>query len=92
MTAGQTPTAPGQKHHRPQIPLPRLTADMTHKDFRKFKIDWNVYKTVMELPTPQIAPQIYTACDQAVQSSIINSNEDFFNMDETEILNTLEKL
>ena len=40
-TAGQNLTAPGTKHHRPQIPLPRLTADMTHKDFRKFKIDWN---------------------------------------------------
>ena len=91
MTAGQT-SAPGSKHHRPQIPLPRLTADMTHKDFRKFKIDWNVYKTVMELPPSQIAPQIYTACDQAVQSSIINSNKDFFTMDETEILNTLEKI
>ena len=42
MTAGKTSTVPGSKHHRPQIPLPRLTVDMRHKE-----IDLNVYKTVM---------------------------------------------
>ena len=87
-----TVTAPGISHHKPQIPLPRLTADMTHRDFRKFKIDWDVYKTIMQLPESQIAPQIYTACDQAVQTSIINSSENFFKMNESKILSTLEKI
>ena len=43
----------------PRVPLPSLKQETTHPEFRKFKIDWAVYKKVTQLPDAQIAPQLY---------------------------------
>ena len=37
---------------------PSLTSDMTHPQYRKFLIDWKVYKTITGLPTAEIAPHV----------------------------------
>ena len=65
------------------IKQPSLTSDMTHPQYRKFLIDWNVYKKITGLPTTQIAPHLYSACDDTVQSSIINSHTNFFELEDT---------
>ena len=69
---------------------PQLSADITHPQFRKFKIDWNVYKTISNIQPNQIPAQLYSTCDSDVQNSIINTAADFFNQTEEEILRTLE--
>ena len=72
-----------KSHFKPQIPLPQITAEMTPAEFRKFKRDWSVYKSITQIPPNQLVPQLYTACDSVVQNCIINTDDDFLSLDET---------
>ena len=74
------------------IKPPQLVSEMTHPEFRKFKVDWAVYTKTTNLPADQIAPHLYSACDSNVQNSIINTSDDFFNRSEDEIIKMLEKI
>ena len=42
-------------HAKPTVKMPELRAEMTHPEFRKFKVDWDVYKT-MSKPEPSQIP------------------------------------
>ena len=50
--------APSKSHFKPKIDLPTLSQDITPAQFRKFKTDWEVYKTITQLPEEQVAPQL----------------------------------
>ena len=78
--------------HRPNIQAPQIKTDITPTEFRKFKIDWDVYKNITHVPEDQIAYQIYTACDNTLQSAIIATEPTFFDMSEKDILDTLEHI
>ena len=71
---------------------PSIVSDMTHPLFRKVCTDWDVYKKLCRLPAEQAGPQLYNACDQTVQTSIINASVDFFSLSETEMLDSIEKI
>ena len=93
----QTPvpdsTTPSSQVYRPppaMVKLPNIVSEMTHTQFRKFGIDWDVYKKITNLPISQIGPHIYSACDGNVQTSLINSCPAFFELDETTMLQTIE--
>ena len=46
-----------QKYHKPSnLTLPSIKSDMTHPDFRKFMMDWDVYKLIFRIPKEQNAP------------------------------------
>ena len=49
---------------------PQVVSEMTHPQFRKFKIDWNVFKQITEIPHHQIAAQLYSLCDDSVQNTL----------------------
>ena len=74
----------------PHIALPRVNAEMTQAEFRKFKTDWSVYKKITKIPEDQMASQLYTACDSAIQTSIVNSVNDLLSVEETELLLLIE--
>ena len=81
------------RYHKPiNAKLPELKSDSTHQEYRKFKIDWQVYKDMTNLPRDQIASHLYTAYDSNVQNCIINSSEDFFTMSEEAMLRALESM
>ena len=63
---------------------------MMHAQFRKVETDWEVYKKLTKIPLSEIGPSLYSACDDAVQTSLINSTEDFFSLTEKEMLTKLE--
>ena len=65
---------------------------MTHPEFRKFRVDWRVFKTLTAMPTSQVAAQVYSNCDSSVQNAIINSNSDFFSLSEAAIFDLLETI
>ena len=44
------------------------------------------------LPTPQIEPHLYNACNDTVLHSLANSHPTFFKMDESAMLNFTEKI
>ena len=76
-TAPAVPASHSTRPKTPAISAPQLKSEMTHPEFRKFKIDWSVFKTITKLPADQIPPQLYNCCDSDVQNSIINTTDDF---------------
>ena len=72
--------------------LPTIASDMTHPQFRKFKIDWAVYKQIAGVPEGQITSMIYNACDDATQTSVINTYPNFLAFTETDLLNAIETI
>ena len=74
------------------IKMPSIISDITNQQFRKFVIDWNVYKQMTGLPTSQIGPHLYNACNDTVHHGLINSHSTLFEMDESAMLNITEKI
>ena len=71
------------------VKLPSIIAEMTHPQFRKFRIDWDVYKKITGFPTAHVGPLLYSACDSDVQTSISTSST-FFDLDEDAMLKAIE--
>ena len=74
------------------VRLPTVVSNMTHPQFRKFIIDWGVYKNITNLPPMQVQNLLYSCCEESVQNSIISSYPAFFSMDEDAILEAIESL
>ena len=74
------------------IKMPSIISDTTNQQFHKFVIDWNVYKQMTGLPTSQTGPHLHNACNDTVQHSLVNLHSTFFEMDETAMLNVIEKM
>ena len=53
---------------------------MTQSQFRKFWIDWNVFKRITNLPDNQIHAQLYNSCNETVQNNLLNTTTDFFSL------------
>ena len=56
---------------------------MTNQQFRKFKIDWCVFKQLT-------MPPLYSFCEDSVQNSIVNTNADFFTLSQQNMIQTIE--
>ena len=69
---------------------PDICNEMTHPQFRKLLVDWDVYKGIMKLPPSEVGRYLYSACDSSVQNSLVNGPVDFFSLDETEMLETIQ--
>ena len=81
------------KCHKPtNLELPNLKGDSTHPEFRNFKMDWAIYKKLATLPENLIAVQLYSACDNSIQNSILNLSEDFLTLQEDEIFSLLSQI
>ena len=65
---------------------------MTSAEFRKFKLDWQVYKTIRNFLSNQIVPKFYSSCEAEVQNSIINTYPDFLTKEEDDIVQLIEKI
>ena len=51
----QFPQCPESLNKQPPIRPPQITLDMTNQQFRKFKIDWGMFKQLTTIPPSQIA-------------------------------------
>ena len=65
---------------------------MTHPQFRKFKIDWTVYKQITAIPELQIPSQLYNLCENTTQTSLINTTPDFLTFSESQLSDILESI
>ena len=66
----------------PSAKPPRVSAEMTLPQFRKFLVDWDVFKQVTRISGDQLNAQIYNCCDDEVQNTIVNSMSNFFTISE----------
>ena len=60
--------------------------------WRKFKFDWTSFKNITQLADSQVASQLYLACDEAVQMSLINTCPDVFELSEEDLLKEIEAI
>ena len=65
---------------------------MTSQQFRKFRIDWEVYLRMTNMPPAQTNIQLYNCADEAVQTSIINTYLKFFSEEPNRLIGMLEAL
>ena len=72
--------------------LPELHSEMTLPQLRKFKVDWEAFKKITQLPDDQIASQLYNACKEAVQISLSTSTQNLFERSEEELLKLIESI
>ena len=76
----------------PSAKLPEITSDMTLPQLRKFRIDWDVFKRITQISNTQIHAHIYSCCDDTVQSALVNTISDIFDVSEVELLTAIENL
>ena len=75
----------------PTAKLPQLVSEMM-TPFQKFRIDWDIFTRMTNLPTAQTNVQLYNCTNEAVQNSIINTHPDFFNTSPNKLLDMLKAL
>ena len=76
----------------PAAKLPQISSEMTHQQFRKFNIDWNVFVTMTRPPASQIHALLYSCCDDVTQTAIINTYPDYFKIPSDELLDKIETI
>ena len=57
----------------PSVKAPQLHAEMTAQQFRKFKVDWSVFREMTNIPEEKVHAQLYSNADESVQTAIINT-------------------
>ena len=60
---------------------PKLSSEMTPQQFRKFLIDWDVFVKMTNLIRSKQTMQLYNCVEEDVQTSLINTNDKFFELD-----------
>ena len=76
----------------PSAKLPQISDDMTLPQFRKFVIDWNVFKQITGVTGSQTLAQLYSCCEDTVQNSIVNTIPDIFAVSEKQLLKEIESI
>ena len=71
---------------------PKLNIEMTPQQFRKFRIDWDVFTKMTKMPSSQFNIHVYNCADEAVQNVIINTHPNFFTTDPDKLLDMVEAL
>ena len=57
----------------PSAKLSQLHFKMTPQQFRKFRINWEVFIRMTDMPTSQTSIQLYSCADESVQNAILNT-------------------
>ena len=86
----ETPESSAKVKAAAKAPIAKI--EMSNPDFRKFKIDWNIYKEMANLHSSQVNPHLYSACESEVQKALINTTSDFLRLSEAELLDEIEKI
>ena len=71
---------------------PNLNIEMTPQQFRKFRIDWDVFTKMTNMPSSQFNIHLYNCADEAMQNAIINTHPNFFTTDPDKLLDMVEAL
>ena len=74
------------------LKMPSTVSKRRHPEFCKFVIGWNVYNQMTGLPSSQVGPHLYNACNDPVEHGLVNLHLTFFDMDESAMLEVNEKI
>ncbi len=73
------------------VKLPSIHKSCSPSQFRKFLVDWNIYKSENLLTVQKYNKLIYCACDESLQNSIINGMPNFLEISEDALLNYIKE-
>ena len=76
----------------PAVKFPWLHSGMPSQQFQKFRIDWEVFVQMTNIPAAQTNIQLYNCTNEAVQTSIINTYPKFFSEEPNRLMDMLEAL
>ena len=68
------------------IKLPSIKMNSSPSKFRKFTIDWAIYKAEHHITGSKCNTLLYSACDESLQNNIINGLVNFINESEETLL------
>ena len=71
---------------------PNLNIEMTPQQFRKLRIDWDVFTMMTNMPSSQFNIHLYNCADETVQNAIINTHPNFFTTDPDKLFDMVEAL
>ena len=71
---------------------PQLISEMTSQQFRKFKIDWQVFCEISNLPKGKYHVQLYSNAEESVQTELITTYPDYFSLDINTLMDCIEKV
>ena len=74
----------------PTAKLPQFSLEMISQEFRKFRIDWDIFTKMTNLPTVQTNILRYNCASKAIQNSIINTYPEFLNTSPDKLLDMLK--
>merc|ERR1719239_682809 len=72
------------------VKTPTLHADMTSQQFRKFLVDWDVFRKITDLPDDRVHVQLYSCADDSVQCALVSTYPDFFDIPVGTLLKKIE--
>ena len=82
----ETSTTASTRMIKSDVKLPQVTSNCSPSEFRKFLIDWNIYKSENQIGGSKSNKLLYSACDHALQNSIINGLSNFLEVSEAELI------
>ena len=74
----------------PSAKPPKLSLDMTQQQFRKFRIDWDIFVQLTNLDMSKHNITMYNCADEGVQKYIINTIPSFFGETSEKLFDLLE--
>ena len=69
-----------------------ISSDTTHPQFHKFRVDWDIYKSISSLSPEQYNAHLYNAWDETVQASLVNTKPKFLELTEEQLFKTIENI
>ena len=82
-----TSTVPiSTKMVKSDIKLPHINMSCSPSQFRKFLIDWDIYKSEHGIIGVKCNKLVYSACDETLQNSIINGVPGFLEIPEEKLI------
>ena len=74
------------------VKLPNLSKNCTPSQFRKFIVDWNIYKSEKKIHGIQCNKLLYCACAEDLQCSVINGMPNFLESTEEVLLDYIKSI
>ena len=84
-TAGES-EATSAKMIKSDVKLPHISMNSSPSQFRKFLIDWNIYKSEHQISGLKCNKLLYSSCDEMLQNSIINGLPEFLETSEDKLM------
>ena len=84
--------APTGHRRRPTLVRPKLAFETTPSALRKFHMDWSIFKHLADIEEQDSIIELYSCCDEKLQSAIYTAHPQFMLLDENAMLQLIRQL